>query len=61
MIDSILSIDTFEQQCFLIKCMLQSSSLEYNMKTIGIDFSNPLIVVNCLIILTSQAVWLKWN
>ena len=32
----ILSIDTFEQQCDLIKFMLQSSRLEYHMKTIGI-------------------------
>ena len=36
-IDSILSIDTFEQQVFVIKCMLQSSRLENHMKTIGID------------------------
>ena len=39
-IDSILSIDTFEQQFVVIKCMLQSSHLEYNMKTIGIDWSS---------------------
>ena len=38
-IDSILSIDTFEQQCVVIKCMLQSSRLEDHMKTIGIDQS----------------------
>ena len=36
-IDSILSIDTSEQQRVVIKCMLQSSRLEDNMKTIGID------------------------
>ena len=36
-IDSILYIDTFEQQFFVIKCMLQSIRLEYNMKNIGID------------------------
>ena len=36
---SILSIDTFEQQRFLIKGMLQSPCLEDNMKTIGIDQS----------------------
>ena len=36
-IDSILSIDTFEQKCVVIKCMLQSSRLEDHMKTIGID------------------------
>ena len=34
---SILSINTFEQQCVVIKCMLQSSRLEDHMKTIGID------------------------
>ena len=39
-IDSILFINTFEQQCFLIKCMLQSSRLEDHMKTIGIDQSS---------------------
>ena len=36
---TILSIDTFEQQCVVIKCMLQSSRLEDHMKTIGIDQS----------------------
>ena len=39
-IDSILSINTFEQQCVVIKCMLQSSRLEDHMKTIGIDQSS---------------------
>ena len=38
-IDYILSIDTFEQQCVVIKCMLQSSRLEDHMKTIGIGQS----------------------
>ena len=36
-IDYLLSIDTFEQQCVVIKCILQSSNFEDNMKTIGID------------------------
>ena len=36
-IDSILSIDTFEKQCVVIKCMLQSSCIEDHMNTIGID------------------------
>ena len=36
-IDSILSIDTFLQQCVVMKCMLQSSRLEDHMKTVGID------------------------
>ena len=39
-IDSILYIDTFEQQCVVIKFMLQSSCLEYHMKTIGINQSS---------------------
>ena len=39
-IDSILSIDTFEQQCVVIKCMFQSLSLEDHMKIIGIDRSS---------------------
>ena len=36
---SILSINTFEQQCVVIKCLLQSSRIEDHMKTIGIDQS----------------------
>ena len=36
-IDSILSIGTFEQQCVVIKVMLQPQSLEDHMNTIGID------------------------
>ena len=39
-IDSILSINTFEQQCVVIKCMLQSSRLEDYMNTIGMDQSS---------------------
>ena len=38
-IDSILSVDAFEQQCVVIKCMLQSPRIEDNMNTIGIDQS----------------------
>ena len=34
-IDSFLSIDTFEQQCVLLKVMLQSPRLEYHAQTIG--------------------------
>ena len=37
---SILSIETFEQQCVVIKCMLQSLRLGDLMKTIGIDQSS---------------------
>ena len=36
-IDSILSIDTFDQQCVVIKCMLQLLRLKDHMKTIGIN------------------------
>ena len=39
-IDYILSINTFEQQCLVIKCLVQSSRLEDLMKTIGIDQSS---------------------
>ena len=39
-IDSILFINTFEQKCVLIRCVLQSSRLEDHMKTIGIDQSS---------------------
>ena len=35
----ILSIDTFEQQCVVIKYMLKSPRLEHHMKTISIDQS----------------------
>ena len=37
---SILSIDTFEQQFVVIKCVLQSSRLDDHMKTFGIDQSS---------------------
>ena len=35
-IDPILTIDTYEQHCVVIKYMLQSSRLEDHMKTIGV-------------------------
>ena len=38
-IDFILSIDTFEQHCVVIKGMLQSPRLEDHMKNIGIYLS----------------------
>ena len=38
-IDYILSIDTFKKQCVVLKGMLQSTRLEYHMKTIRIDQS----------------------
>ena len=36
-IDYILSIDTFEQQCVVLKGMLKFLRLKYHMKTISID------------------------
>ena len=39
-IDSIPYIDTFEQKCVVIKCMLQSWRLEDHMKTIVIAWSS---------------------
>ena len=36
-IDSVISIDKFEQQCVVIKGMLQSPRLKDHVKTIGID------------------------
>ena len=39
-IDSILSIDTFEQKCVVIKGMLHSPCLDDHTKTIGIDLSS---------------------
>ena len=50
-IDYVLSIDTFEQKCVVLKCMLQSPCLKDHMKTIGIDqsLSNSAIFENmCL-------------
>ena len=36
-IHCVISIDTFEQQCVVIKGMLQSTRIEYHVKTIDID------------------------
>ena len=36
-IDYVLSIDTFEQKCVVVKDMLQSPRLKDNVKTIGVD------------------------
>ena len=36
-VDSVLSIDTFEQQCVELKGLLQSPQLKYHVYTIGID------------------------
>ena len=36
-IDSVLSIDTCEQQCVVLKDMLQSPRLKYHVQTIVID------------------------
>ena len=38
-IDSIISINKFEQQCVVLKGMLQSPRLKYHVHTIGIDRS----------------------
>ena len=35
--DYVLSIDTFEQQCVVLKGMLQSPKLKDHLQTIGID------------------------
>ena len=51
MIDYVLLIDTFEQQCVVIKVMLQSPRLKYHVETIGIDQSlinNALFDHKCL-------------
>ena len=39
LIDSVISIDTFEQKCVVFKGMLQSLLLKYHVQTIGIDQS----------------------
>ena len=38
-IDCVLFIDTFEQQCAVLKGMLQSPRIKYHMKTIDVDQS----------------------
>ena len=51
MVDFFISVDTFEQQCAVLKGMLQSNRLKDNMKTIGIDLSlsnNALLEHRCL-------------
>ena len=50
-IDFVLSIDTFEQQFFVLKVMLQSLRLKYHVHTIGIDSSlsnNTIYEKKCL-------------
>ena len=50
-IDYVLSIDTFEQQCVVLKGMLQSPRLKYHVQTIGIDQSlsnNAIYEHKCL-------------
>ena len=50
-IDSVLSIDTFEQQCVVFKGMLQSPRLKNHVQTIGIDPSlgnNAIYKHKCL-------------
>ena len=50
-IDSVLSIDKFEQQCGVFKGTFQSLRLKYHVQTIGIDQSsrnNALYEHKCL-------------
>ena len=50
-VDYVLSIDTFEQKCVLLKFMLQSSRLKYHVQIIGIDLSlsnNDIYEHKCL-------------
>ena len=39
MIDYVLSIDTFEQKCVVLKGVLQSPRVKYHVQIIGIDLS----------------------
>ena len=51
LIDSVLSIDTFEQQCVVLKGMLQSPCIKYHVQNIGIDqylSNNDLYEQKCL-------------
>ena len=50
-IDSVLSIDKFEQQCVVLKVMLQSTRLKDHVQNIGIDPSlsnNAIYEHKCL-------------
>ena len=50
-VDYILSIDTFEQQCVMNKGMLQTHRLKYHVPDIGIDLSlsnNTIYEQKCL-------------
>ena len=50
-IDYVISIDTFEQQCVVLKGMLQSPRLKYHVYTIGIYLSlsnNAIYEHKCL-------------
>ena len=50
-IDSVLSVDKIEQQCVVIKSMLQPTHLQYHVNTIDIDQSlskNALYELKCL-------------
>ena len=54
MIDSVLSIDTFEQYCVVLKYMLQSPRLKDHVQTIDIDQSlrnNAIYEKKCLLII----------
>ena len=55
LIDCVLSIETFEHQCVMLKGMLQSTHLKYHMKTIGIDqsLSNSILFLNTDLLKTS--------
>ena len=51
LIDCVLSIDTFEQQCVVLKVILQSLLLKYHVHTIGIEQSlsiNAIYEHKCL-------------
>ena len=50
-IDSVLSIDTFEKQCVVLKGIIQSPRLKYHVQTIGIHQSlsnNAIYEHKCL-------------
>ena len=46
MIDFVLSIDEFEQQCVVLKGTLQATQLKDNLQTIGIDPSLSKNAIN---------------
>ena len=62
MIDSVLSIDAFEQKCVVFTSMLQSPRLKDHVQTIGIDLylSNNNIYINTNVLKNQKVLQISW-